>query len=751
MARLVTAAPAARPRRGWVAEFLRRELAPYPGRVSEVARMVIASTLTMLLIQTFHLPAGALGGFFALLISRENLRTSISQALGLAAVFSLGTGITLVCFAMLVDSPVTHFLLVIASFYFLFFIMGTARNYGLAGGFSFTLATAIPLWDGPGEVNHKVALTLYTLLSVAIGAGCAIVVEAVYRTFKPSDPVLMGIADRLRVVGEVLRAASTGAAPALQPRAMLLQYAEVGASTLRQQMVRAGETAFVRARGTAVIALGDRLVELCARAMPALDKVATLDPASCMPLSARLAALSNTILGQAYALMRLRDVRSMVDLRLPAHTPQTDACAPVATLPELERTAYLLSEICNTQVIEPAHRASRHRAPEAAAQAAERRSILKALFVSDAFTNNSHQQFALRGCIAATLCYLIYNGVNWPGISTSLATCIITALGTIGASRQKQALRILGAIAGGFCIALPAQMFLLPYMDSISAFTLFFASVMVLASWVATSSPRLSYAGLQIALAFDLVNLQENTFQISLSVARDRVIGVLLGLAAMWLVFDQFGGRRAGESMITLLQDTLGYLEELNAAFCSFRRHGDRKAVARLERVRATINATFTQMNGQADGVMFEFGPLRGRHMRERDRMRAVQPAMRSTFLVLITLFETTGYAHDTFPGDPLFSLLEKHRFALHAIRRYSIAANHHAEEGDMRAAVAAMQTELEHARAALANHSPALLNLCISLLAATLDVEHAVLRSAHAERRAAHPEAPAATLFTAP
>jgi multidrug resistance protein MdtO len=746
MARLVTAAPAARLRRGWVAEFLRRELAPYPGRASVVARMVLASTLTMILIQTFHLPAGALGGFFALLFSRENLRSSIDQALGLALFFSLGTAVTLFCFAMFLDSPVTHFLFVVASFFLVFFIMDTARNYGFASGFSFTLATAIPLWDRPGEVNHKVALTLYTLLSVALGAACATLVETVYRAFQPSDPVLMGIADRLRVVGEVLRAASAGSAPEQQPRAMLLQYAEVGASTLRQQMVRAGETAFVRARGTAVVALSDRLVELCARAMPALDNVATLDPSSCIPLSARLAALSTTILGQGHALLRLRDVRAMVNLRLPAYTPQPAACAPVATLPELERTAFLLSEICNTEVIEPTRRTSRHRVADPAAQSTKRRTLLETLFVSDAFTSRTHQQFALRGCIAATLCYLIYNGVDWPGISTSLATCIITALGTIGASRQKQTLRILGAIVGGFCIALPAQAFLLPHMDSISAFTLFFASVMVIASWIATSSPRLSYAGLQIALAFDLVNLQENAFQISLSVARDRVVGVLLGLAAMWLVFDQFGGRRAGESMITLLQDTLGYLAELNAAFCSFRRHGDRKSVVRLERIRARINATFTQMNGQADGVMFEFGPLRARHMRERDRMRAAQPAMRSTFLVLITLFETTGYAHDTFPGDPLFGLLEKHRLALQAVRRYSIAAGHHADESDMRATVTALRMELENAKDALAANSPTLLNLCISLLAATLDVENAVLRSAHSERRAAHPDAPRLT-----
>ena len=62
----------------------------------------------------------------------------------------------------------------------------------------------------------------------------------------------------------------------------------------------------------------------------------------------------------------------------------------------------------------------------------------------------------------------MYNGIDWPGINTALATCIITALATIGSSWQKQVLRIGGALAGGFLISLPAQIYLLPLMDSIT-------------------------------------------------------------------------------------------------------------------------------------------------------------------------------------------------------------------------------------------------------------------------------------------
>src|SRR5215472_4745146 len=94
-----------------------------------------------------------------------------------------------------------------------------------------------------------------------------------------------------------------------------------------------------------------------------------------------------------------------------------------------------------------------------------------------------------------------------------------------------------------------SQIFVLPYIDSITGFLVLFVLVTILASWFMTSSPRLSYFGLQLALAFYLINLQEFKMETSLEVARDRVIGVILGLIMMWLVFDQLWGARAAVEM----------------------------------------------------------------------------------------------------------------------------------------------------------------------------------------------------------
>src|SRR5262249_23609219 len=133
------------------------------------------------------------------------------------------------------------------------------------------------------------------------------------------------------------------------------------------------------------------------------------------------------------------------------------------------------------------------------------------LFVPDALSNPEHLRFALVGALAASLCYIVYTSVDWPGISTSITTCLLTALSTVGASHQKLALRFAGAVVGGFLFGMGSQVFILPYLDSISGFAILFAIVSGVASWIMTSSPRLSYFGLQLALAFYLINLQEFT------------------------------------------------------------------------------------------------------------------------------------------------------------------------------------------------------------------------------------------------
>jgi multidrug resistance protein MdtO len=260
-----------------------------------------------------------------------------------------------------------------------------------------------------------------------------------------------------------------------------------------------------------------------------------------------------------------------------------------------------------------------------------------ALPIKGALLDPEHSRFALKGCLAASACYVIYNAVDWPAINTSVQTCLLTALSTVGASRQKQILRLTGAIVGGFVIGMGAQIFILPYIDSVTGFLVLFAVVTAFASWFLTSSPRLSYFGLQVALAFYLINLQEFRFQTSLEVARDRVVGVLLGLFMMWLVFDQLWGARAG---VEMKRSFIGNLRML-AQFAREPLSTDPKvAIERGFALRESINSNLDRVRALADGVLFEFGPTRQQDLALRERIRKWQPTLRAIFLMRTALIK---------------------------------------------------------------------------------------------------------------
>jgi multidrug resistance protein MdtO len=256
------------------------------------------------------------------------------------------------------------------------------------------------------------------------------------------------------------------------------------------------------------------------------------------------------------------------------------------------------------------------------------------IFVDDAFSNPAHVQFALRGTLAAMVCYITYTALDWRGLSTSVLTCFITALSTIGSSRQKQVLRLVGAIIGGIVFGMGAQVFVLPYLDTIAGFTVLFAVVTAISAWIQTASARLSYLGVQLALAFYLINLQEFTIQTSLSIARDRVFGVLLGLVSMGLFFDLLWVRNPIEEMQAVFAHNLEMFAELTEQLLE---KDQIKAIRRIRHLRDQLNDGFQAVNAQADAVLLEFGPSRQRKLQIREDIRRWQPAIRTLLQVQIT------------------------------------------------------------------------------------------------------------------
>jgi multidrug resistance protein MdtO len=602
----------------WFREFIRWEVAPYPGRVNTVIRMTAAATLVMIIVVTFRIPNAFLAALFAILLARENLASTWRGGRILVLGFVVATLYTLLGIMLFRGYPITHFFWVIGSLYLVFFVIRTTTNYAAALAFAIPIAVALPVWDRPLPCEVLVEGTLWPVLVIAVGAGATVATEAVYRIFDRSDPLITFIDNLLLTVQQVVESTAGLHAPAESIRARILQYDMVGTGRLRVALQRQGVDPTHRAQRSALISLTGRLIGLAANLERSAPQPSDDDAIRLRALSERLGAIRT----------QLRE-SGVISASPPVLEGQASSGVPM--LQDMERTVALIPEVFKPYEIVDSP------------QNASGQNWWRALFLPDAFQNPEYQRFALAGCVAASLCYVLYNALDWPGIgTTSVLTCIVTALSTIGNSLQAQFLRLAGFVVGGLVLGISAQILILPAIDSVFGFALFFATASAIAAWFATSSPRLSYFGVQIALSFYFVNLQDAQIQTDLTIARDKVLGVLFAILAMGFIFDRFGAKSDAEQLQKLLVRNVRMLAQLGV--CPVIR--DRAiALSQIGRLRSQINDNFASLESQVDAARFEF---EFRHRREEDvaeweRIQRAQPALRSIFLLELTLLSHRG------------------------------------------------------------------------------------------------------------
>jgi len=593
----------------WFREFLREELAPYPGRGVLVARIAVAATLVMLVTMTFRIPFG-MQAIYAFAISRESPRATVRAVTTAAIAFALAAAYVVVGATFVLDDPMLHTLWVIATLFIAFYAITTITDYSTATGFGILVAITIPLWDQHIPAELRVENTLWVVGQTIIAGVTAALAGLVFAGLKPGDDPLRAVAQRLACVEDLLNCYAADRPVDENAGRQITHMAVVGTSRLRRMLRRSVYSRQYQERVGAVVALVGRLVDIAANLVALGIQVSGDD-------RKRIGTLAR-IIGSIRA--------DLLSSRSPCLSePLRDVDTPIPLLREMERTVALITEVFT---------GSQSLSGYAPLPSGDEPAT--GLFVADAVSNPEHVKFALKGCLAASLCYIVYTAVDWPEISTAVVTCVLTALTTIGASHQKQILRFTGAIAGG-AVGILAQVFILPHLDSISGFTLLFLVVTIASAWIATSSPRLSYFGVQVANAFYLINLQEFKFQTSLEVARDRVIGILLGLSMMWLIFDQLWAAPAAVEMKRTFIANLRLLGQFAREPLS---KDPRVAIERSYSLRETINKNFDQVKASADGVLLEFGPSREQDLALRNRIRSWQPQLRTIFVTRTALLK---------------------------------------------------------------------------------------------------------------
>lgn len=598
----------AQPFSQWFPAFLRDELRPYPGRAALVLRMTLAATLTMLVVMTFRLPGAGIAAYYTLLLSRESPVTTARTAGAVMLSYLLGAAYCLISIILFVDYPITHFLWITVSIFMCFFVIKVMTSYTASAAFAFIITIVIPIWDTPAPTSALITATLWAAGSVSVGLICTIAVEYLFALFKENRNELhAGLAARAAAVSKFLRSYSRNDSDLQASARKVQQYAMVGVSRLRRLASSASSGGSPERRSTTVSLVG-RIVDI----------TAALEHLSEPPGEESKERLE----GIADQLENLEKYLGAAAPRARVPSPPHPGGHPLVG--ELERTVSLL------QLSLSSGSADSLLPPEQSTRTGGN------FLLPDAFSNPDHLIYSLRGCLAAMLCYVILNAVAWRGLSTSLATCAVTALSSVGASRQKQLLRMGGALVGGLIFGIGSQVLILPMLDSIAGFTVLFVVVVAISAWFGTASPRLSYFGQQIALAFFLIHLQEPYPQTSLAIARDRVMGIALGLIMMWLVFDTLGSKPAAKVMREMFASNLRLLSELARPW----REGRPADLYHLRTLRDRISTNFGSVNAQGDAVLFELGPGRARDLQLRDRLLGWQPRLRSVFLVEVALLQ---------------------------------------------------------------------------------------------------------------
>jgi multidrug resistance protein MdtO len=483
-------------------------LAPFPGRFALVTRVALICALTVLITSTFGTPEAAISAYIVFFLNRPDRVTSIVISIALLLLVTVIIGFVIAVAIFSINEPALRVACIAVLSFTLLFVTSASKLRPIGAilamivGFGLDELGLVPL----GEAATRALL--YAWLMVAIPSGIAILVNLL---IAPSPRSLAGaqLARRLRLASHMLASTATDA-DGVAFDACIRDGNHQLATWLKLSKFEGTSTAGDGA------ALGQAAASTTAILL-AVD-LAAREPKARLP-----ADISESLAGALRQMAAILDRGGYpVDIALELHDAAILEPLAALVLADL-RTAiegFAIPEAAPTMT------------PPSTASAG------RGFFNADAFSNPDHIRYALKTTAAAMFCYLLYQQLDWQGIHTCFITCYMVSLGTTAETVEKLTLRITGCVVGAL-LGTAALVFLIPALTSIGELmVLVFAGAWV-AAWVAMGSPRVSYAGMQIAFAFFLCVIQGSGPGFDLLVARDRLIGILLGNVVVYLVFTR--------------------------------------------------------------------------------------------------------------------------------------------------------------------------------------------------------------------
>lgn len=572
-------------KRSWL-QYWTQDLQQTPGRVERSLRLALTSAIVLIVMMVLRIPYAAYGIYIILIVGYEtpplSLRTGIASLLGVAC--SLSTALIVV---ILTDNNPMARIVGLAAVTFVAGMITVATNLSALGPVAgLFFGVGIGFWENHAPADKLVKNSLWLLAALATGIVASIAIGYVFGSGSPADKLAEQLRTRYRALEQMFKAYASD-------------------SLLEQRRAAAEQVSRLAAAGQReMLQLSNQIVDgsLACGSLPAgvhvqipllaelLDSSAGfgLQPESSEPeLQSRCEAIARQCGHFA------NELKPDSELKVGRSEP--------TMLTHLDRVETILSSL--------------HTIPSDSPRPGLVRLPSKPLhfLIPGAISKTENISFALKVSLSATICYIVYHAVAWPGISTAVTTVMVTGLVDTGAMKQKLVFRLSGAILGGLVMGLGAEVFLFPFMDSITSLVVVVGAVAFLSAWVA-GGPRFNYVGLQMAFAFYFTSLAGFSAPTELAPARDRFAGIMLAVLVMWFVFDQIWPVRTVTAMRRIAASILKDASRVIALIDSRLLHAD--FIKETDELRNRLRQELASVRTLTEATQYEFGVGREKQMR---------------------------------------------------------------------------------------------------------------------------------------
>jgi multidrug resistance protein MdtO len=504
-------------------------LAPYPGRAAMATRIALICALTAFVTSAYGTPEAAISAYVVFFLNRPDRVLSVVLGSALLVLVTLVVGLVMVVAMFALDDPMWRVACIAGLSFGLLFVTSASKLRPVGAiiamivGFALDELGSVPF----GEVATRALL--YAWLMVAIPVGVSIGVNLL---IAPSPRKLAGreLAKRLRLAARSLvepEATADALSACLREGdaeiGTWLKLSVVDGSSVRDDV------------GPLRHAVSSTLVILVAADLAASEPSGRLPASFAAPIAGTLEDMARMLEAGGYPVD--------IELKLPNGTELTPLARLVVEDLHDAITSFAVLEMQTDVEGKGKGETDARTGARAQAQAEAKTTPPPAgkrggFFLPDAFTNPDHVRYALKTTVAAMFCYLLYSQINWPGIHTCFITVYMVSLGTTAETVEKMTLRIAGCLVGAL-LGTAAIVFVTPVLTSVAGLMALVLIGAWLSAWVAFGSPRIAYAGFQIALVFFMCVLQGAAPGYDLTLARDRTIGILIGNVVVYLVFTR--------------------------------------------------------------------------------------------------------------------------------------------------------------------------------------------------------------------